>query len=39
MQSAQDPDFKKIADSHVAFRKAYKTWRDAQALTPSYLSQ
>jgi TRAP-type mannitol/chloroaromatic compound transport system substrate-binding protein len=38
-QSAQDQDFKKIADSYTAFRKVYKTWGDAQALKPTYLSQ
>jgi TRAP-type mannitol/chloroaromatic compound transport system substrate-binding protein len=38
-QSAQDADFKKIADSYTAFRKVYKTWGDAQALKPTYLSQ
>jgi TRAP-type mannitol/chloroaromatic compound transport system substrate-binding protein len=38
-QSAQDQDFKKIADSYSAFRKVYKTWGDAQALKPTYLSQ
>jgi TRAP-type mannitol/chloroaromatic compound transport system substrate-binding protein len=37
-QSAQDEDFKKIADSYLAFRKVYKTWGDAQALKPTYLS-
>jgi TRAP-type mannitol/chloroaromatic compound transport system substrate-binding protein len=38
-QSAQDQDFKKIADSYSAFRKVYKTWGDAQALKPTYLTQ
>jgi TRAP-type mannitol/chloroaromatic compound transport system substrate-binding protein len=38
-QSAADPDFKKIADSYLAFRKVYKTWGDAQALKPTYLSE
>ena len=38
-QSAQDQDFKKIADSYLAFRKLYNTWGDAQALKPTYLSQ
>jgi TRAP-type mannitol/chloroaromatic compound transport system substrate-binding protein len=38
-QSAQDQDLKKIADSYSAFRKVYKTWGDAQALKPTYLSQ
>ncbi len=36
-QSAQDEDFKKIADSYLAFRKVYKTWGDAQALKPTYM--
>ena len=38
-QSAQDEDFKRIADSYTAFRKEYKTWGDAQALKPTYLGQ
>jgi hypothetical protein len=38
-QSAQDQDFKKAADSYLAFRKVYKTWGDAQALKPTYLSE
>jgi TRAP-type mannitol/chloroaromatic compound transport system substrate-binding protein len=38
-QSAQDEDFKRIADSYKAFRKVYKTWGDAQALKPTYLDQ
>ena len=38
-QSAQDADFKKIAESYQAFRKVYKTWGDAQALKPTYLAQ
>jgi TRAP-type mannitol/chloroaromatic compound transport system substrate-binding protein len=38
-QSAQDEWFKKVADSYLAFRKVYKTWGDAQALKPTYLSQ
>ena len=38
-QSAQDADFKRIAESYRAFRKVYKTWGDAQALKPTYLSQ
>jgi TRAP-type mannitol/chloroaromatic compound transport system substrate-binding protein len=37
-QSAQDEDFKRIAESYKAFRKVYKTWGDAQALKPTYLS-
>jgi TRAP-type mannitol/chloroaromatic compound transport system substrate-binding protein len=36
-QSAQDEDFKRIAESYLAFRKVYKTWGDAQALKPTYL--
>ena len=35
-QSAQDEDFKRIAESYRAFRKVYKTWGDAQALKPTY---
>jgi len=38
-QSASDPDFKKIAESYKEFRKVYKTWGDAQALKPTYLSE
>ena len=38
-QSAADPTFKKVADSCLAFRKAYKTWGDAQALKATYLSK
>jgi TRAP-type mannitol/chloroaromatic compound transport system substrate-binding protein len=38
-QSAQDEDFKRIAESYQAFRKEYKTWGDAQALKPTYLGQ
>jgi TRAP-type mannitol/chloroaromatic compound transport system substrate-binding protein len=38
-QSAQDEWFKKVADSYQAFRKVYKTWGDAQALKPTYLSE
>jgi len=35
-KSAADPLFKKVADSYLAFRKAYKPWHDAQALKGSY---
>ena len=38
-QSAEDEDFKRIAESYQAFRKVYKTWGDAQALKPTYLSE
>jgi TRAP-type mannitol/chloroaromatic compound transport system substrate-binding protein len=38
-QSAEDEDFARIADSYRAFRKVYKTWGDAQALKPTYLSE
>jgi TRAP-type mannitol/chloroaromatic compound transport system substrate-binding protein len=38
-QSAQDEDFKRIAESYRSFRKVYKTWGDAQFLKPSYLSE
>lgn len=37
-ESANDPDFKKIADSYLAFRKEYKTWGDAQRLNATYLT-
>ena len=33
------PDFKKVADSYLAFRKVYKTWGDAQALNATYLTK
>jgi TRAP-type mannitol/chloroaromatic compound transport system substrate-binding protein len=38
-QSASDPLFKKVADSYLAFREVYKTWGDAQALKPTYVTQ
>jgi TRAP-type mannitol/chloroaromatic compound transport system substrate-binding protein len=38
-QSADDPIFKKVADSYLAFRKMYKTWGDAQRLDATYLSK
>jgi TRAP-type mannitol/chloroaromatic compound transport system substrate-binding protein len=38
-QSAEDEDFKRIAESYYAFREVYKTWGDAQALKPTYLSE
>jgi TRAP-type mannitol/chloroaromatic compound transport system substrate-binding protein len=38
-QSASDPLFKKVADSYLEFRKVYKTWGDAQAMKPTYLSE
>jgi TRAP-type mannitol/chloroaromatic compound transport system substrate-binding protein len=38
-QSAQNEDFKRIADSYRAFRKVYKTWGDAQALKATYIGQ
>ena len=36
-QSAEDEDFKNIAESYKQFREVYKTWGDAQALRPTYL--
>ncbi len=38
-QSAADPIFKKVADSYLAWRKAYKPWADAQALKATYQTQ
>jgi TRAP-type mannitol/chloroaromatic compound transport system substrate-binding protein len=38
-ESADDPLFKKVADSYFAFRKLYKTWGDAQFLRSTYLSE
>ena len=35
--SAKDPQFKEVADSYKAFRKAYAKWGAAQALKPTYL--
>ena len=35
--SANDPLFKKIADSYFSFRKDYKKWGDAQSLKATYL--
>ena len=35
-ESADDPTFKKVAESYLAWRKEYKTWGDAQALKPTY---
>ena len=36
-ESAQDPFFKKIAESFYAWRAAYKPWADAQAIKNTYL--
>ena len=38
-ESANDEWFKKVADSYLAFRKEYKTWGDAQALSATYLTE
>ena len=38
-ESANDPVFKKVADSYLAFRKLYKTWGDAQSLNATYLTE
>jgi TRAP-type mannitol/chloroaromatic compound transport system substrate-binding protein len=38
-ESANDPLFKKVADSYQAFRNVYKTWGDAQFLRSTYLSE
>jgi TRAP-type mannitol/chloroaromatic compound transport system substrate-binding protein len=38
-QSADDPTFKRVADSYLAFRKVYQTWGAAQALKATYLSE
>ncbi len=37
--AAKDPNFKKIADSYLAFRAKYKLWGDAQSLNASYLTE
>jgi TRAP-type mannitol/chloroaromatic compound transport system substrate-binding protein len=34
--SANDPLFKKVADSYFNFRKEYKKWGEAQYLKPTY---
>lgn len=36
--SANDPLFKKFADSYFGFRKEYKVWKDAQYLKATYLN-
>jgi TRAP-type mannitol/chloroaromatic compound transport system substrate-binding protein len=36
--SANDPLFKKVADSYFSFRKDYKKWGDAQSLNATYLN-
>ena len=38
-ESANDPLFKKVADSYQAFRNVYKTWGDAQFLRSTYLTE
>ncbi len=38
-ESANDPLFKKVADSYLAFRAVYKTWGDAQFLRTTYQSE
>jgi TRAP-type mannitol/chloroaromatic compound transport system substrate-binding protein len=38
-ESENDPVFKKVADSYLAFRKLYKTWGDAQSLNATYLTE
>ncbi|MDH3641573.1 MAG: TRAP transporter substrate-binding protein [Gammaproteobacteria bacterium] len=35
--SAKDKQFKEVADSYYAFRKAYAKWGTAQSLKPTYL--
>ena len=34
--SANDPLFKKVADSYLSFREKYKIWGENQALKPTY---
>ncbi len=36
-ESAQDPLFKKVADSYFAFRDKYRIWGDAQKMESTYL--
>jgi len=35
-KSAEDANFKRVADHYLAFRKAYKPWADAQSLKATY---
>jgi TRAP-type mannitol/chloroaromatic compound transport system substrate-binding protein len=35
-ESANDPLFKKVADSYFSFREKYKKWGDAQYMKPTY---
>jgi TRAP-type mannitol/chloroaromatic compound transport system substrate-binding protein len=37
--SANDPTFKKVVDSYMAWRKDYKPWANAQALKATYQTQ
>jgi TRAP-type mannitol/chloroaromatic compound transport system substrate-binding protein len=36
-EESKDPQFKKIADDFLAFRKQYKVWGDAQSMKGTYL--
>jgi len=38
-QSAENPIFKRVADSYLAFREVYRVWGDAQSLEATYLTQ
>ncbi len=35
--AAKDPEFKRVADSYLEFRKKYATWGNAQRMRPTYL--
>jgi TRAP-type mannitol/chloroaromatic compound transport system substrate-binding protein len=35
-ESEKDPNFKKIADHYLEFRKKYAIWGDAQSIKPTY---
>ena len=37
-ESAKEPQFKKIADHYLDFRKKYAIWGDAQAMKATYLA-
>jgi len=38
-QSAEDPTFKRVADSYLEFREFYRIWGEAQSLEPTYLAE
>jgi TRAP-type mannitol/chloroaromatic compound transport system substrate-binding protein len=38
-ESANDPTFKQVADSYLAFRKVYRTWGQAQFMRSTYVTE